>query len=126
MIQIDWKNNTFVLDILIILFNKGFVERQRKKSKITLTSVRTARVEYGPNEYIKVMSIPLFYNLYNFNINAMDRADQLAANNPGLRLCRRGGWQVIEHWLLCVILYNYFILALWRNPENARPINFRF
>jgi hypothetical protein len=125
VIQVGWKDNVFVLGMSTVLSGEGSVERQRRRPKITSTSAKTARAAYGPEEYIKAMSIPLFYDLYNYNMNAVDRADQLAANNAGLRKCRRGGWQALEHWLLRVVLCNCFILALWGGPDGDRPINFR-
>jgi hypothetical protein len=57
-------------------------------------------------------------------MNAVDRGDQLAANNTRLRLCRRGGWQAIEHWLLCIVLVNCYIIAYWAGSEGTRSINF--
>jgi hypothetical protein len=71
------------------------------------------------------MAIPVFWDLYNHNMNAVDRGDQLAAMNAGLRHCVRGGWQAVEYWLLRVVLCNCFILALWAGPDGSRQINFR-
>jgi hypothetical protein len=125
VIQVGWKDNALVLGMSTVIGGEGSVERQRRKPKSSSTSAKTARAPFGPDEYIKAMSIPLFYDLYNYNMNAVDRADQLAANNSGLRHVRRGGWQATEHWILRVVLCNCFILALWGGPEGARQINFR-
>jgi hypothetical protein len=102
------------------------VEQQQKRPKITLILAKTTKVIYGLKKYIKTISIPLFYDLYNYNINIMNKANQLVTNNTGLCKYRRGGWQALKHWLLYVVLYNYFILVLWKNFNNNYPINFRF
>jgi hypothetical protein len=55
----------------------------------------------------------------------VDKGDQLAANNAGLRPCKRSGWQAVEYWLLRVVLCNCFILAIWAGPEGPRSIDIR-
>jgi hypothetical protein len=52
---------------------------------------KTTRVPFGQDEYIKSMSIPLFFDLYNYNINIIDRGDQFIAINPGLWYYVHGG-----------------------------------
>jgi hypothetical protein len=125
VIQVGWKDNALVLGMSIILDTKDSVNKDRKKPSVISMSAKTTRVPFGRDEYIKSMSIPLFFELYNYNINTIDRGDQLAAINPGLRYYVRGGWQAVEHWLLRVVLCNCFILALWACPEGSREINFR-
>jgi hypothetical protein len=71
------------------------------------------------------MAIPCIYDEYNYNINTVDKGNQLAANNTRLRLCRRGGWQAIEHWLLRIVLVNCYIIAYWAGSKDTRSINFR-
>jgi hypothetical protein len=95
--QMGWKDNTTVLGISIVLTQNETVDRLRHKPKATSTSAKTARAPYGPDEYTKTMPIPLFWDLYNHNMNGVDRGDQLAAINTGLRHVARGGWQAIEH-----------------------------
>jgi hypothetical protein len=80
-----------------VLDGEKIVERQHHKPKATSTSAKTTRAPYGPDEYVKLIAIPLFWDLYNHNMNAVDRGDQLAAMNTGLRHCVRGGWQAVEH-----------------------------
>jgi hypothetical protein len=123
--QVGWKDNTAVLGISTVLTQNETVDRLRHKPKATSTSAKTARASYGPDEYTKTMPIPLFWDLYNHNMNSVDRGDQLAVINAGLRHMARGGWQAIEHWLLRVVLCNCFILAWWAGPDSPREINFR-
>jgi hypothetical protein len=60
-------------------------------------STKTTRVSFGRDEYIKSMSIPLFFDLYNYNINIIDQGDQLAIINPRLRYYVHEGWQAVEY-----------------------------
>jgi hypothetical protein len=52
---------------------------------------KTARVPFGQDEYIKSISIPLFFDLYNYNINIIDQGDQFVTMNPRLRYYVHGG-----------------------------------
>jgi hypothetical protein len=75
----------------IILDTKDSVNRNHKKPSAISMLAKTTRVPFGRDEYIKFMSIPLFFDLYNYNINTIDQGDQLAVINPRLRYCVRGG-----------------------------------
>jgi hypothetical protein len=97
VIQVGWKDNTLVLGISIILDAKDSVNRNRKKLSATSMLAKTTRAPFGRNEYIKSISILLFFDLYNYNINAVDRGDQLVTINPGLWYYVHGGWQAVEH-----------------------------
>jgi hypothetical protein len=85
VIQVGWKDNTFVLGMSIILDAKDSVNRDYKKLSVISILAKTTRVFFGRDEYIKSISILLFFDLYNYNINTIDRGDQLAVMNPGLR-----------------------------------------
>jgi hypothetical protein len=91
VIQVGWKDNTLVLGIFIILDTKDSVNRNYKKPSAIFILAKTTRVSFGQDEYIKSISIPLFFDLYNYNINIIDRGDQLAVINPRLRYCVYGG-----------------------------------
>jgi hypothetical protein len=69
----------------IVLDTKDSVNRDRKKPSAISMSARTTRVPFERDKYIKSISIPLFFDLYNYNIGTVDRGDQFAAINPGLR-----------------------------------------
>jgi hypothetical protein len=75
VIQVGWKDNTLVLSISIILDIKDSVNRNRKKLSVIFILAKTTRVFFGQDEYIKSISIPLFFDLYNYNINIIDRGD---------------------------------------------------
>jgi hypothetical protein len=51
------------------------VDRFHKKPKIIFILVKITRVLFGPNKYIKIISISLFYDKYNYNINIVDRGN---------------------------------------------------
>jgi hypothetical protein len=91
VIQVGWKDNTLVLGISIVLDTKDSVNRNRKKPSVISMLAKTTRVPFGRDEYIKSMLILLFFDLYNYNMNAIDRGDQLAAINPRLQYYVRGG-----------------------------------
>lgn len=110
MIQVNQKNNIFVLNISIILTEKGLVTRKHKKSKFIFISVRTIKIFFGSEKYIKEILIFFLYNKYNYNINAINKNDQLAINNPRLCLYYKGDWQTIKYQILYIILINYYII----------------
>ncbi len=69
--------------------------------------------------------IPELYNGYNHNIGAVDKHDNMASRNAGLRPIVRGGHQAIEHWLFRVALVNSYLLSLCSDIESHREVNFR-
>jgi hypothetical protein len=75
MIQVGWKDNTLVLSISIILDIKDSVNKNHKKPFVIFMLAKTTRVFFGRDKYIKSMSILLFFDLYNYNINIIDRGD---------------------------------------------------
>jgi hypothetical protein len=75
----------------IVLTQNETVDRLRYKPKVTSISAKTTRAFYRPDEYTKTMPIPLFWDLYNHNMNSIDRGDQLAAMNTRLRHVAREG-----------------------------------
>ena len=87
------------------------VLRNRKRPSRTSTSARTARVPFG-DQPRKVLPIPGFIDRYNHNMNDVDQGDQLQASYPGLRRCRRGGWQSLFIFLLNTVLVNSYLLSL--------------
>jgi hypothetical protein len=91
VIQVGWKDNTLVLGISIVLDAKDSVNKNRKKPSVISMLAKTTRVSFGQDEYIKSMLIPLFFDLYNYNINTIDQGDQLVAINPRLQYYVRGG-----------------------------------
>lgn len=125
VLHLGFKDNAAVLGMTTVIDGNQSTKALRHKPKATSTSARTARAPFGHDEYCKLMQIPTWIDTYNRNMNGVDRGDQLAAMNAGLRNVRRGGWQAIEHWLLRVVLCNCFLLAWWAGPDGPREINFR-
>jgi len=66
------------------------VLRLRKRPKETSSKVKTARVPFG-SQAIKVLSIPVITDGYNYHMGAMDEFDHLTIQNTSLRHVRRGG-----------------------------------
>jgi hypothetical protein len=53
--------------------------RNRKRPKTILTNAKIAR-EFFRDKYIKLLSIPVFINNYNYYINGVDKANQLRSS----------------------------------------------
>jgi hypothetical protein len=96
----------------------------RKRPKETSSKAKTARAPFG-RDAVKELLIPAIVDRYNYHMGAVDEFDHLTAQNAGLRHVKRGGAQALEHWLLCTILVNSYLLALCSDAPKPRPINFR-
>jgi hypothetical protein len=55
----------------------------------------------------------------------VDKFDHIASSNDGLRAVRREGYQLIEHWLLRVVLVNTYLLALHSDIKGPWNVKFR-
>ena len=68
------------------------------------------------------LEIPDITDGYNNNMGYVDGFDHLTAMNAGLRRVKRGVWQALEHWLLCTVLVNIYIIAqVWlRESERVK------
>jgi hypothetical protein len=100
------------------------VKQERKQPKKTLFKAKTARALFG-NLPKKRLIIPELYNGYNHNIRAVDKHNNIAFCNVGLRLIVRKGYYAIKHWLFCVSLVNSYLLSLYNNLKGHRKVNFR-
>ena len=74
VIQIGWKDNTFVLTISIVYNRTICVIIVRKRPKKTLISAKTARVPFE-DQPTKALEISKVYDFYNHKINAINIAD---------------------------------------------------
>ena len=119
--QIAWKDNALVLNQSIVDIATKTVLRNRKRPSKTSTSAHTARVPFG-DQTRKELPIPGFINQYNHNINDIDQGDQLQASYPGLRRCRRGGWQSLFIFLLNIVLVNLYLLSLHSNHHGNEAL----
>jgi hypothetical protein len=100
------------------------VKRERKQPKKTLFKAKTARASFGDLPK-KRLIIPELYDGYNHNIGAVNKHDNIASRNAGLRPIVREGHQAIEHWLFRVSLVNSYLLSLCSDLKGHREVNFR-
>jgi hypothetical protein len=100
------------------------VLRLRKRPKETSSKVKTIRVPFS-SQAIKVLSIPVIADGYNYYIGAVNEFNYLTAQNAGLQHVERGGHQVLEYWLLRTVLINCYLLALYSNVPEPRQVSFR-
>jgi len=100
------------------------VNRLRKRPKETSSKAKTARIPFG-KDTTKILSIPAITDGYNYHMGAVDEFNHLTAQNPGLRLVKRGGHQALEHWLLRTVLINCYLLSLCSDIPEPREVRFR-
>jgi hypothetical protein len=68
---------------------KSKVTKVRKRPKKTSSKAKTARVPFE-DQLTKELEIPELYNCYNYNMLAIDVADQLASLNSDKQRIKRG------------------------------------
>jgi hypothetical protein len=122
--QCGWKDNTFALTMSTVNNRKSKVTRVRKRPKKTSSKAKTARVPFG-DQSTKELKIPEVYDYYNYNMLAVNVADQLASSNSGHQQIRRGAWQALEQWLLVTVLVNCYLVAFYINIKEEKQIKFR-
>ena len=96
MCHVGWKDQASVLMMSSIILGDKRVERLRKRPKETSSKAKTARKPFG-KEPVKVLSIPVITDGYNYHMGAVNEFDHLTAQNAGLRHVERGGHQALEH-----------------------------
>lgn len=86
------------------------VQHLRHRPNTTQAQAREARV-FGP-DYERMIDTPSIQIVYNFNMNGVDRGDQLRAHRGcGQRRNRGGGWHALAWtFLLDTVLVNTYIL----------------
>jgi hypothetical protein len=87
---VGWKDQAFVLIISSFMLGNERVERLRKRPKETSSKAKTIRKPFS-KEPVKVLSIPVIADGYNYYIGAMDEFNYLTVQNAGLWHVRRGG-----------------------------------
>jgi hypothetical protein len=122
--HVGWKDQAFVLMMSSVLSGDERVVRLRKRPKETSFKAKTSRVPFR-EEAVKELSILTIADAYNYHMGAIDEFDHLTAQNPRLRLVRRGGSQALEHWLLRTVLVNCYILALCSDILEPRQVSFK-
>jgi hypothetical protein len=121
---VRWKDQAFVLIMSSFISGNERVLRLRKRPKETSSKAKTVRVPFG-SQAIKVLSIPVITDGYNYYMGAVNEFDYLTAQNASLRHVERGGHQALEYWLLRTVLINYYLLALCSNMPEPRQVSFR-
>lgn len=105
-----WKDNALCLFQSTIHDGETKITRNRKRPSETSASAKTARKPFG-DQPRKNLDIPDFDDDYNYNMGAVDRADQLRSYMGGLRRIRKGGWHAIWHFLFFTVLVNCWKLS---------------
>jgi hypothetical protein len=72
-----------------------------------------------------MLLIPVIADGYNYYIGVINEFNYLTAQNASLRYMKREGYQVLEYWLFCTVLINYYLLALYSNIPEPRQVSFR-
>jgi hypothetical protein len=121
---VRWKDQAFVLMMSSFISGNECILRLRKRPKETSSKAKTIRIPFG-NQAIKVLSIPVIADGYNYYMGAVNEFDHLTAQNTGLRHVKRGGHQALEHWLLRTVLINCYLLALCSDIPEPRAVSFR-
>jgi hypothetical protein len=121
---VGWKDQAFILIMSSFISGNERVLRLRKRPKETSSKAKTIQIPFG-NQAIKILSIPVIADGYNYYIGAVDEFDYLTAQNTGLRHVEREGHQALEHWLLRTVLINCYLLALYSDVPEPREISFR-
>ncbi|PMD67016.1 uncharacterized protein K444DRAFT_473082, partial [Hyaloscypha bicolor E] len=96
---IGWKDQAFVLIMSSFILGDKRVKRLRKRPKETSSKAKTIRKPFS-KEPVKVLSIPIITDGYNYYIGVVNEFDYLTAQNSGLWYVERRGYQVLEYWLL--------------------------
>ncbi|KAF5536011.1 heterokaryon incompatibility protein het-E-1 [Fusarium napiforme] len=111
----DLVNHTAFKDKCIVLWMTSFsgsetAQHLRSRPNTTQAQAREARV-FGL-DYERMVDTPSIKIAYNFNMNGVDRGDQLRAHRGcGQRRNRHGGWHALAWtFLLDTILVNTYIL----------------
>jgi hypothetical protein len=77
--------------MLTVIDRNEQVERECKRPKETLFKAKTARVPFEDRPTKKLI-IPRLYNGYNYNIEAVNKHNNITSQNAGLRPVVRGGY----------------------------------
>jgi hypothetical protein len=88
---VGWKDQAFVLMMSSFMSGDERVLRRRKRPKETSSKAKTTRIPFG-NQAIKILSIPVIADGYNYHMGVVDEFDHLTTQNAGLRHVERGGY----------------------------------
>ncbi|PMD62898.1 uncharacterized protein K444DRAFT_523625, partial [Hyaloscypha bicolor E] len=80
----------FILIMFSFILGNKRVERLRKRPKETSSKAKTMQKPFS-KEPVKVLSISVIADGYNYYIGAVNEFNYLTAQNAGLRYVERGG-----------------------------------
>lgn len=93
------------------------LECQRKRPTTDQIQARPIQRFFG-DETVKLISIPSIAAIYNNEMGAVDRGDQMRASWSPNRRARRGGWRPLAwDFLLEIALINSYILQQRGQPQ---------
>jgi hypothetical protein len=108
----------------IVINRNAQVKQKQKRPKKTLSKAKTVKASFSDLPK-KRLIIPELYNGYNHNIKAVNKHDNIASCNAGLKPIVKEDHQAIEHWLFCVLLVNSYLLSLCSDLKSHRKVNFQ-
>ncbi|KAJ0132543.1 Uncharacterized protein HZ326_24374 [Fusarium oxysporum f. sp. albedinis] len=121
--QIAWKDNALVLFLTTVFKGNERLECIRKKPTTDQMQARPIQRFFG-DDPVKQISIPSIAAIYNNEMNAVDRGDQMRAYWGLDRRVRRGGWKALAwDFLLEIALVNSFILQQRGQPRWKAEIS---
>ncbi|KAF5234960.1 hypothetical protein FOXYS1_15680 [Fusarium oxysporum] len=121
--QIAWKDNALVLFLTTVFKGNERLDCIRKKPTTDQMQTRPIQRFFG-DDPVKQVSIPSIAAIYNNEMNAVDRGDQMRAYWGLDRRVRRGGWKALAwDFLLGIALVNSFILQQRGQPQWKAEIS---
>ncbi|KAG5768444.1 hypothetical protein H9Q72_004051 [Fusarium xylarioides] len=102
--HIAFQDNCLVLWMTSYFSGSERVQHLRRRLNTMQAQAREARAFFSP-DFGRVINTPCIQIAYNFNMNGVDRGDQLCAYRGYAHRIRRGGWQALAWtFLLDMIL----------------------
>ena len=109
-----WQDNSSVLFMTSYHDIRKKVERLRRRPKLTSTNASIVRNIFKEASR-KMLPIPEFIDDYNYNMGAVDIADQLRSYYSTQQTSRRN-WLPLFYWLLDTSLVNAYQIQKTMNP----------
>ena len=106
VLELAWKDQNVVLFMTTVSDGTETVRRLRRRPAKTATNARTSRAEFGEMT-TKELDIPVFIDMYNHYMNAVDNADQLRSYYSTQRVHFKS-WKPLWHCLLDFTIVNCY------------------
>ncbi|PWW72812.1 hypothetical protein C7212DRAFT_52859, partial [Tuber magnatum] len=106
---LQWEDSGSIHLLSIIHQITNFVNRERKKPRTTSTNATITCRAFAPGCQNEILPIPLIIDDYNYNVNGVDRADQVRASYP-TQLKALRNWLPLFFWILDTSIVNSFLL----------------